>query len=77
MMLKQLVELLICQLIHQFFSGDMNLVGYSEQYYTIVNGTISDTVTFGNSDFLTGTTLHWKIKFVTSMRKKFHIHGIR
>jgi exonuclease III len=30
------------------FSGDMNLVGYSEQYYTIVNGTISDTVTFGN-----------------------------
>jgi hypothetical protein len=30
------------------FSGDMNLVGYSEQYYTIVNGTISDTATFGN-----------------------------
>ncbi|MBF90453.1 MAG: hypothetical protein CMP75_01660 [Flavobacteriales bacterium] len=29
------------------FSGDMNLVGYAEQYYTIVNGTISDTVTFG------------------------------
>ena len=30
------------------FSGDMNLVGYSEQYYTVINGTISDTVTFGN-----------------------------
>ena len=30
------------------FSGDMNLVGYSEQYFTIINGTISDTVTFGN-----------------------------
>ena len=30
------------------FSGDMNLVGYSEQYYTILNGTIIDTVTFGN-----------------------------
>ena len=29
------------------FSGDMNLVGYSQQYYTIVNGTISDTVTYG------------------------------
>ena len=33
------------------FSGDMNLVGYSEQYYTIVNGTISDTITFGNGGF--------------------------
>ena len=33
------------------FSGDMNLVGYSDQYYTIVNGTISDTVTFGNGGF--------------------------
>ena len=33
------------------FSGDMNLVGYSEQYSTIVNGTISDTVTFGNGGF--------------------------
>ena len=33
------------------FSGDMNLVGYSEQYYTIINGTISDTVTFGNGGF--------------------------
>jgi len=33
------------------FSGDMNLVGYAEQYYTIVNGTISDTVTFGNGGF--------------------------
>jgi len=33
------------------FSGDMNLVGYSEQYYTIVNGTISDTATFGNGGF--------------------------
>lgn len=33
------------------FSGDMNLVGYSEQYYTIINGTISDTVTYGNSGF--------------------------
>jgi endonuclease/exonuclease/phosphatase family metal-dependent hydrolase len=33
------------------FSGDMNLVGYSEQYYTILNGTISDTVTFGNGGF--------------------------
>ena len=33
------------------FSGDMNLVGYSEQYYTIVNGTISDTVTFGVGGF--------------------------
>ena len=30
------------------FSGDMNLVGYSEQYYTIINGTISDTAIFGN-----------------------------
>lgn len=30
------------------FSGDMNLVGYSEQYYTILNGTIIDTKTFGN-----------------------------
>jgi len=29
------------------FSGDMNLVGYSEQYYTILNGTISDTSTYG------------------------------
>ena len=29
------------------FSGDMNLVGYSEQYYTIVNGTIIDTETYG------------------------------
>ena len=33
------------------FSGDMNLVGYSEQYYTIINGTISDTVTFGSGGF--------------------------
>ena len=33
------------------FSGDMNLVGYSEQYYTIINGTISDTETFGNAGF--------------------------
>ena len=33
------------------FSGDMNLVGYSEQYYTILNGTISDTMTFGNGGF--------------------------
>ena len=33
------------------FSGDMNLVGYSEQYYTIVNGTISDTETFGPGGF--------------------------
>jgi len=33
------------------FSGDMNLVGYSEQYNTIVNGTISDTETFGNGGF--------------------------
>ena len=33
------------------FSGDMNLVGYSEQYYTILNGTISDTATFGNGGF--------------------------
>ena len=33
------------------FSGDMNLVGYSEQYYTILNGTISDTLTFGNGGF--------------------------
>ena len=30
------------------FSGDMNLVGYAEQYYTIINGTISDTTTYGN-----------------------------
>ena len=30
------------------FSGDMNLVGYSEQYYTIINGSISDTITFGS-----------------------------
>ena len=29
----------------------MNLVGYSEQYYTIVNGMISDTETFGNGGF--------------------------
>ena len=33
------------------FSGDMNLVGYSEQYYTIVNGTVSDTATFGSGGF--------------------------
>ena len=33
------------------FSGDMNLVGYSEQYYTILNGTISDTLIFGNGGF--------------------------
>ena len=33
------------------FSGDMNLVGYSEQYYTIINGSISDTITFGNGGF--------------------------
>ena len=33
------------------FSGDMNLVGYAEQYYTIVNGTISDTETFGPGGF--------------------------
>ncbi len=33
------------------FSGDMNLVGYSEQYYTIINGTISDTVSYGNGGF--------------------------
>jgi len=30
------------------FSGDMNLVGYSEQYYTVINGTISDTAIFGS-----------------------------
>ena len=29
------------------FAGDMNLVGYAEQYYTILNGTISDTEAFG------------------------------
>ena len=33
------------------FSGDMNLVGYSQQYFTIVNGTISDTITFGSGGF--------------------------
>ena len=33
------------------FSGDMNLVGYAEQYYTVVNGTISDTDTFGPGGF--------------------------
>ena len=33
------------------FSGDMNLVGYAEQYYTIVNGAISDTDTFGPGGF--------------------------
>ena len=33
------------------FPGDMNLVGYSEQYYTILNGKISDTTTFGNGGF--------------------------
>mgnify|MGYP001262355975 CR=1 FL=1 len=33
------------------FSGDMNLVGYSEQYFTIINGTISDTITFGNGGY--------------------------
>ena len=33
------------------FSGDMNLVGYAEQYYTIINGTISDTDTFGPGGF--------------------------
>ena len=33
------------------FSGDMNLVGYAEQYYTIVNGTISDNDTFGPGGF--------------------------
>jgi len=33
------------------FSGDMNLVGYAEQYYTIINGTISDTETFGPGGF--------------------------
>ena len=33
------------------FSGDMNLVGYSEQYNTILNGTISDTTTFGSGGF--------------------------
>ena len=29
----------------------MNLVGYSEQYYTIINGTISDTINFGNGGY--------------------------
>ena len=29
----------------------MNLVGYAEQYYTILNGTISDTDTFGPGGF--------------------------
>ena len=29
----------------------MKFVGYSEQYFTIINGTISDTVTFGNGGF--------------------------
>ena len=33
------------------FSGDMNLVGYSDQYFTIINGTISDTATFGVGGF--------------------------
>lgn len=33
------------------FSGDMNLVGYSEQYFTIVNGTVSDTINYGNGGF--------------------------
>jgi len=33
------------------FSGDMNLVGYSQQYYTIINGSISDTITFGAGGF--------------------------
>ena len=33
------------------FSGDMNLVGYAQQYYTIINGTISDTDTFGPGSF--------------------------
>ena len=33
------------------FSGDMNLVGYAEQYYTIINGTISDAETFGSGGF--------------------------
>ena len=51
------------------FSGDMNLVGYSEQYYTIINGTISDTETYGNGGLLTGIIVLLKIRFVTSMRK--------
>jgi len=29
------------------FAGDMNLVGLKEQYYTIINGSISDTDEFG------------------------------
>ena len=29
----------------------MNLVGYSQQYYTIINGSISDTITFGAGGF--------------------------
>tara|TARA_B100001250_G_scaffold414301_1_gene451817 strand:+ start:2664 stop:4397 length:1734 start_codon:yes stop_codon:yes gene_type:complete len=33
------------------FSGDMNLVGYAQQYYTIINGTISDNDTFGPGGF--------------------------
>lgn len=31
------------------FSGDMNLVGLSQQYYTIINGSISDEASWGPS----------------------------
>ena len=33
------------------FSGDMNLVGYVEQYLTILNGTISNTSQYGEGGF--------------------------
>ena len=33
------------------FSGDMNLVGYAEQYLTILNGTISNTSQYGEGGF--------------------------
>ena len=57
------------------FSGDMNLVGYSEQYYTIINGTISDTINFENGGYPDWDNSHLKIKYVILMKKILHIHG--
>ena len=59
------------------FSGDMNLVGYSEQYYTIINGTISDTITFGNGGFPDWDNSPFQDQVSYFNEKTLLIHGIR
>ena len=51
-------------------------VGYSEQYYTIVNGSISDTLTYGNGGFPDWDNTPLKDQICYFNEKKMYILGI-